>query len=160
MAEHDFVRADSDRQVADRRLADLLAVNRDFGPWDRVDRDRAVREIDLDRRDLARRHLNRPRDTIAERLVLDLDLVPAGRHHQPVALARADQAVVLVDLHFHRRRHGDPSRHRRITLGRGQRHDQRRRRVGEDRHRVLDRSGFVRNRDDVLARGEAGDRNR
>src|SRR5437016_1011392 len=40
--EDDFVRPDRHRQVPDWRLADLVPVNPDFGPGDRVDGDRAV----------------------------------------------------------------------------------------------------------------------
>ena len=46
MAEHHFVRPDRDRQVADRRLADAVAVDPDLGPRRRVEIDDALRQLE------------------------------------------------------------------------------------------------------------------
>src|SRR5262245_4377927 len=58
MAEQNLVRADREREVADRRFTDAVAVNPDFRPGQRVDRDAALRPIELHRRRLASGHLH------------------------------------------------------------------------------------------------------
>ena len=43
-------------------------------------------------------------DTVAERVVDDLEIVAAGGDHQPIALAGAEQPLVLEDLDIQRAR--------------------------------------------------------
>src|SRR5262245_66418577 len=90
MTEHDFVRTQRERQIADRRFADLLAVDPHLCPGHGVQGDVALGELDLDRSDLACRHLYGASRPIADKIVDDLDVVLAGRYHQPIALARAN----------------------------------------------------------------------
>src|SRR5262245_2649998 len=123
--EHDLVRANRKLQVADRRLADFLAVDVDVGPRLRVDGDRSLRPLKLDRRDLAGPHLDRPDGAVAERVADHLDLVLARGEHQPIALARAEQPLVLVQLQFDRRRHTHPAGQRGAVGRRRQRHHER-----------------------------------
>ena len=77
MLEHDFVRTDRDRQVADRRLADALAVDPDFRPGRGVQVDDALRQIERDARRPCPAAPARRGSSVAERLADDLQLVPA-----------------------------------------------------------------------------------
>src|SRR5262245_9473505 len=85
VAKDDVVLADGQRHVADWRLARFLAVDPHFGPRLRVQRDAALRPLDFDWRDLARRDLDDGRRAVAERLVHELDLVAAGGHDDALA---------------------------------------------------------------------------
>ena len=83
----------------------------------------------------------------------------AGRDHQALALAAAEEPLVLEQLHFGRRGHGDPARHRR-AFRRTQRHDERAGDARFDRHSLLDRSEIALEDDRVLARCQLRDRHR
>src|SRR5688572_4718237 len=111
MAEHHAVRANGDLRVADRRLAEALAVQPHFGPGQRVERERTFRPFELDRGGLARDYLYGARHTIAEHLVGDLQVMLSLGDHDLLAPAAAQETLVLVDLHVDRRTHRDPSGH-------------------------------------------------
>src|SRR5438552_4146986 len=98
VTEDDLVRADRHRQIPDRRLTDLLAIDPDVGPRDRVQRDGPFGEFDLDRRYLAGRDLHGPGIAIPERLADDLEAVSACGHHQPFGITAAQQTAVLEQL--------------------------------------------------------------
>ena len=159
IAEDDLVRANRQRQVADRRLAHALTFDPDLGPRHRVDRDRSGRPVHGDRRDLSGRHLHGADDAVAERLVDDLDLVAAGRNHDAVAQRRAEHLLVLEQLQLHRRLNAHPAGNRR-ALGRRDRHDERCGLARLDGHRLLDGSDVAFEHDRMLARRERIDEQR
>src|SRR5215472_8352693 len=56
MPEHHFMRTDGHSQIADRRFANVAAVDVHLGPWSGVDVDDPLRQLDVDGRDLPGRY--------------------------------------------------------------------------------------------------------
>ena len=98
MPEHDFVRADRDRKIAEWRLADALTVDPDFRPRRGVAVHDALGQIDREACHLAGHHLDSARDSVPQRFVDELDGVGAGREHQAIGIGRADDAAFLTNL--------------------------------------------------------------
>src|SRR5262245_65711482 len=94
MAEDDFVRPDRHTDVADRCLADAIAVDEDFGPRSRVDGHRAARPFESHRGALAGEELYGTPFAIAEGIVDAFEVLPRGREHDAFDIAVADDAAV------------------------------------------------------------------
>src|SRR4051812_17938933 len=124
MAEDHFMRPDGDRCVSDRRLPKLLTIEGDIGPRGRVDRDRALRPVRPELRDLARGDLDALRRVVAKRVVREFDVVTSRRHHDAVGAAAAEETLVLENLQFRRRVDRNPARYR-CALRRLHRYDKR-----------------------------------
>src|SRR5688572_31325580 len=98
MAEHHFVRTDRNRQVANRRLADALTIDPDFGPRRGVEIDDALRQVDGEAGDFPGQYLNGACRAIAECFVDELEVVLAGREHYAVGVGRPDDAALFANL--------------------------------------------------------------
>ena len=75
MLEDNLMGSDGHAQVADRRFADATSVNPDFGPGGGVQVHDTLRQIERQRRHLARAHLHDTRRTIAKRVAHEVELV-------------------------------------------------------------------------------------
>src|SRR5262245_36862543 len=79
MPEDELVRANGQRKVPDRRLADFLAVYPDLGPGQRVQRDGRLGNLLLDGDSFTGLYIDGTGNPVPEIVVDELDIVlPAG----------------------------------------------------------------------------------
>src|SRR5439155_5011851 len=152
MLADDLARSDRDVQIAQRRDADVLAVDRDFGTSRRIDAHDALGRFDRERSRLARVDVEDARLAVTERGVGQQQLVPASRHDELPAFGRADEVLALGDLQLERREDGDPAREDRFV--------ERLFRARLDRDGASDRSLLAVEDDGVRADGEIRNRHR
>ena len=98
VAEQHFVCTDASGQVANWCFADALAVDPDFRPGLGVDAQNTGWEIDLSRRCLAGRDVDRSSQVEPEGIVREFDLVIAGGQHQSIGFADANYFSTLTKL--------------------------------------------------------------
>src|SRR4029434_7316359 len=99
MTEHDLVGAERERQRANRRLPDLLAIDRNIRPGLSVDRERAARHFQTNIRRLVGHDLQRTPNTIPRHLVHQLEFMLSSGHHDPRYIGGSHQGAVFEDPH-------------------------------------------------------------
>ena len=109
--------AEADRQVADRRLADALAVHQHFGPRRGVERQRAVRAVRRSRGAGVVPHSTLRVCAIADRLARPARADARRRAADAAAAARAEERAVFEHVELVGRVDRDPSRRDRHRCG-------------------------------------------
>src|SRR5262245_14907591 len=118
MPEDHAVRSDGKFEVSDRRFPHRPSVDQHLAPGLCVETQVSHRQAHRDERRMAWLDDYRLTRTKLQRLIHELEFMLAGGELEPIAVARADEPAVFVDLDLNRKIDRYPSRRRRQRNGR------------------------------------------